>query len=207
MAESRTSPNPTLVWLRQDLRLRDNPALRAAFARFPWREDAAGLGAWQRGETGYPIVDAAMRELGATGWMHNRTRMVVVSFLTEGLRVHWLEGARWLWDTLVDADLANNTLSWQWAAGCGADAAPYFRVFNPRSRKASASTPTAATCAAGCRRSRRCPTATCTRPGRRRRARSRARGCSSGRTTRNRSSITPRRATNRPWTSRRFLYR
>ena len=105
--------------------------LRAPFERFPWRRDAAGLGAWQRGRTGYPLVDAGMRELWRTGWMHNRARMAVASFLVKDLRVHWLEGARWFWDTLVDADLANNTLGWQWSAGCGADAAPYFRIFNP----------------------------------------------------------------------------
>jgi len=101
------------------------------FARFPWRSDAAGLRAWQRGETGYPLVDAGMRELWATGWMHNRVRMVVASFLVKHLLVHWREGEAWFWDTLVDADPANNAASWQWVAGCGADAAPYFRVFNP----------------------------------------------------------------------------
>ena len=105
--------------------------LRAEFARFPWDRDAAALKAWQRGRTGFPIVDAGLRELWSTGWMHNRVRMIVASFLVKDLRLSWLEGARWFWDTLVDADLANNTLGWQWAAGCGADAAPYFRVFNP----------------------------------------------------------------------------
>lgn len=108
--------------------------LDARFERFPWREGAAAradLAAWQRGETGYPLVDAGMRELWATGWMHNRVRMVVASFLTKHLLVDWREGARWFWDTLVDADLANNSFGWQWTAGCGADAAPYFRVFNP----------------------------------------------------------------------------
>ncbi|MCX7007205.1 MAG: deoxyribodipyrimidine photo-lyase [Kiritimatiellaeota bacterium] len=105
--------------------------LRAEFARFPWDRDAATLKAWQRGRTGFPIVDAGLRELWSTGWMHNRVRMIVASFLVKDLRLAWLEGARWFWDTLVDADLANNTLGWQWAAGCGADAAPYFRVFNP----------------------------------------------------------------------------
>lgn len=89
------------------------------------------LRAWERGETGIPLVDAGMRELWNTGWMHNRVRMVVASFLVKNLGLHWLEGARWFWDTLVDADLANNTLGWQWVAGCGADAAPYFRIFNP----------------------------------------------------------------------------
>ena len=87
--------------------------------------------AWQRGRTGYPIVDAGMRELWHTGWMHNRVRMIVASFLVKHLRLPWQDGARWFWDTLVDADLANNTLGWQWVAGCGADAAPYFRIFNP----------------------------------------------------------------------------
>jgi deoxyribodipyrimidine photo-lyase len=110
--------------------------LRADFARFPWREDAAQRRAWQRGLTGVPLVDAGMRELWHTGWMHNRVRMVVGSFLVKNLRLHWLEGARWFWDTLVDADLASNTLGWQWCAGCGADAAPYFRVFNPESQAA-----------------------------------------------------------------------
>lgn len=105
--------------------------LRTQFDRFPWRKDPAALHMWQRGQTGYPLVDAGMRELWATGWMHNRVRMVVASFLVKHLLVHWIEGARWFWDTLVDADLANNTLGWQWTAGCGADAAPYFRVFNP----------------------------------------------------------------------------
>jgi deoxyribodipyrimidine photo-lyase len=108
--------------------------LRADYARFPWANDPVGLRAWQRGRTGYPIVDAGMRQLWATGWMHNRVRMIVASFLVKDLRVSWLEGARWFWDTLVDADLAANTLGWQWAAGCGADAAPYFRIFNPTSQ-------------------------------------------------------------------------
>jgi deoxyribodipyrimidine photo-lyase len=105
--------------------------LRAEFKRFPWRSDATLLGAWQSGKTGFPIVDAGMRELWATGWMHNRVRMIVASFLVKDLLLSWAEGARWFWDTLVDADLASNTLGWQWTAGCGADAAPYFRVFNP----------------------------------------------------------------------------
>jgi deoxyribodipyrimidine photo-lyase len=113
--------------------------LDARFERFPWREGAAAradLAAWQRGETGYPLVDAGMRELWATGWMHNRVRMVVASFLTKHLLIDWREGARWFWDTLVDADLANNSFGWQWTAGCGADAAPYFRVFNPSAQAA-----------------------------------------------------------------------
>lgn len=105
--------------------------LRDNFAAFPWEEDRANLRAWQRGRTGYPIVDAGMRELWHTGWMHNRVRMIVASFLVKDLLIPWQEGAAWFWDTLVDADLANNTLGWQWTAGCGADAAPYFRIFNP----------------------------------------------------------------------------
>ena len=108
--------------------------MRPEFARFPWRKDAAWLRAWQRGQTGYPFVDAGMRELWTTGWMHNRVRMVVASFLVKNLLLPWQEGARWFWDTLVDADLANNTLGWQWTAGCGADAAPFFRIFNPVSQ-------------------------------------------------------------------------
>ena len=108
--------------------------LRADYARFPWADDPVGLRAWQRGRTGFPVVDAGMRQLWGSGWMHNRVRMIVASFLVKDLRVSWLEGARWFWDTLVDADLAANTLGWQWAAGCGADAAPYFRIFNPTSQ-------------------------------------------------------------------------
>jgi len=108
--------------------------LRKEFASFPWRRDAKGLRAWREGLTGQPLVDAGMRELWATGWMHNRVRMIVASFLVKNLRVPWQEGAHWFWDTLVDADLANNTLNWQWVAGCGADAAPYFRIFNPESQ-------------------------------------------------------------------------
>ncbi len=108
--------------------------LNPKFEAFPWRrpEDYADdLRAWQRGRTGVPLVDAGMRQLWHCGWMHNRVRMVAASFLTKNLLIPWQEGARWFWDTLVDADLANNTLGWQWSAGCGADAAPYFRVFNP----------------------------------------------------------------------------
>ncbi|MBI5085680.1 MAG: deoxyribodipyrimidine photo-lyase [Acidobacteria bacterium] len=105
--------------------------LRPEFAAFPWRHDAGLLKAWRQGRTGYPLVDAGMRELRHTGWMHNRVRMVVASFLVKHLLIDWQEGAAWFWDTLVDADLANNTLGWQWVAGCGADAAPYFRIFNP----------------------------------------------------------------------------
>ena len=108
----------------------DRP-LRTQFERFRWKNDPQKLRAWQTGRTGYPIVDAGMRELWATGWMHNRVRMIAGSFLVKDLLLHWTEGARWFWDTLVDADLANNTLGWQWIAGCGADAAPFFRIFNP----------------------------------------------------------------------------
>jgi deoxyribodipyrimidine photo-lyase len=104
---------------------------RDQFDGFPWREDADGLKAWRKGRTGYPFVDAGMRELWHTGYMHNRVRMVTGSFLVKHLLVHWREGERWFWDTLVDADLANNAASWQWVAGSGADAAPYFRIFNP----------------------------------------------------------------------------
>lgn len=107
--------------------------LREEFERFPWADDPGGLKlrAWQRGRTGYPIVDAGMRQLWHTGWMHNRVRMVAGSFLVKHLRLPWAHGAAWFWDTLVDADLASNTLGWQWTAGCGADAAPYFRIFAP----------------------------------------------------------------------------
>lgn len=108
--------------------------LRREFSRFPWREDASLLKKWQQGLTGFPIVDAGMRELWTTGWMHNRVRMIVASFLLKDLLLPWQSGAKWFWDTLVDADLASNTLGWQWSAGCGADAAPYFRVFNPASQ-------------------------------------------------------------------------
>ena len=105
--------------------------LRAEFTAFPWKPNPKLFQAWERGKTGYPLVDAGMRELWRTGWMHNRVRMVVASFLVKHLQIRWQEGAAWFWDTLVDADLANNTLGWQWVAGCGADAAPYFRIFNP----------------------------------------------------------------------------
>jgi deoxyribodipyrimidine photo-lyase len=105
--------------------------LDARFAAYRWQSNAAWLKAWQRGQTGYPIVDAGMRELWHTGWMHNRVRMIAASLLVKNLQTDWLDGARWFWDTLVDADLANNTAGWQWTAGCGADAAPYYRIFNP----------------------------------------------------------------------------
>ncbi len=106
--------------------------LNPKFDRFAWATvDADSLDRWQRGRTGVPLVDAGMRELWHTGWMHNRVRMVVASFLSKNLRYHWIHGARWFWDTLLDADLANNTQGWQWTAGTGADAAPYFRIFSP----------------------------------------------------------------------------
>lgn len=105
--------------------------LNPRFDTFAWSTAPEALEAWQRGRTGIPIVDAGMRELWHTGWMHSRVRMLVASLLCKHLRVHWRTGARWFWDTLVDADLANNTLGWQWVAGTGADAAPYFRIFNP----------------------------------------------------------------------------
>jgi deoxyribodipyrimidine photo-lyase len=108
--------------------------LRANYARFPWKLDESAEAAWTRGATGYPIVDAGMRELWRTGWMHNRVRMIAASFLIKDLLIDWTHGARWFWDTLVDADLASNTLGWQWVAGCGADAAPFFRIFNPTSQ-------------------------------------------------------------------------
>jgi deoxyribodipyrimidine photo-lyase len=105
--------------------------LREKFTAFPWKSSVDNSQSWQRGATGYPIVDAGMRQLWRTGWMHNRVRMIAASFLVKDLLQNWVGGARWFWDTLVDADLASNTLGWQWVAGCGADAAPYFRIFNP----------------------------------------------------------------------------
>jgi deoxyribodipyrimidine photo-lyase len=117
-----------LLWHRPEMP--DEP-LKEAFARFPWRNDEKASRAWQRGRTGYPIVDAGMRQLWHTGWMHNRVRMIAASFLIKHLLLPWQEGEAWFWDTLVDADLASNSASWQWVAGSGADAAPYFRIFNP----------------------------------------------------------------------------
>lgn len=108
----------------------DEP-LKESFKAFPWKYNQQFLKAWQKGMTGYPFVDAGMRQLWKSGWMHNRVRMVAASFLVKDLLIHWREGAKWFWDTLVDADLANNTMGWQWVAGSGADAAPYFRIFNP----------------------------------------------------------------------------
>ena len=108
---------------------RDN--FQAKFDRFQWKNDQSFIKAWQNGQTGFPIVDAGMRELWQTGYMHNRVRMIVASFLVKNLLMHWHNGEDWFWDCLVDADLANNSASWQWIAGSGADAAPYFRIFNP----------------------------------------------------------------------------
>ena len=105
--------------------------LRPEFAAMPWRDDQPALAAWQNGRTGIPIVDAGMRQLWRVGWMHNRVRMIVASFLIKHLMIPWQSGEAWFWDTLVDADLANNAANWQWVAGSGADAAPYFRIFNP----------------------------------------------------------------------------
>jgi len=104
---------------------------RETFDAFPWVEDDVALKAWQGGNTGYPLVDAGMRELWVSGYMHNRVRMVAASFLIKHLAIHWRQGEDWFWDTLVDADLANNAAGWQWVAGSGADAAPFFRIFNP----------------------------------------------------------------------------
>ncbi len=118
----------SLLW--HNLELPEVP-IKPAFANFPWVENPAHLRAWQAGTTGYPIVDAGMRELWQTGWMHNRVRMITASFLVKHLLIPWQEGEKWFWDCLVDADLAANAASWQWVAGCGADAAPYFRIFNP----------------------------------------------------------------------------
>lgn len=116
------------LWHRPDLPERP---LRAAYADFPYQPDAALLRAWQRGRTGYPIVDAGMRQLWRHGWMHNRVRMITGSLLVKHLLQPWWDGAAWFWDTLVDGDLANNSMNWQWIAGCGVDAAPYFRIYNP----------------------------------------------------------------------------
>jgi deoxyribodipyrimidine photo-lyase len=117
-----------LLHHRGDLHRRN---IQARFDAFPWRDDAAALKAWQHGCTGYPLVDAGMRQLWTTGWMHNRVRMVAASFLVKHLMLDWRLGEAWFWDTLVDADVANNPAGWQWVAGSGADAAPFFRIFNP----------------------------------------------------------------------------
>ena len=105
--------------------------IQEKFKKFPWKKNPKYLKSWQEGMTGYPIVDAGMRQLYQTGWMHNRVRMIVGSFLCKNLLIHWCEGEKWFYNTLLDADLASNSAGWQWIAGCGADAAPYFRVFNP----------------------------------------------------------------------------
>jgi deoxyribodipyrimidine photo-lyase len=105
--------------------------LQKKFDPFPWMNDRDHLIKWQKGLTGYPIIDAGMRQLWQTGYMHNRVRMIVGSFLVKNLMIHWKYGQEWFWDTLVDADIASNSASWQWVAGTGADAAPYFRIFNP----------------------------------------------------------------------------
>ena len=116
--------NPEFGWENYDKK----------FDNMPWKKDAAALERWQKGQTGYPIVDAGMRQLWATGWMHNRVRMIVASLLTKHLLMHWRDGEDWFWDTLVDADPASNAAGWQWVAGSGPDAAPYFRVFNPETQ-------------------------------------------------------------------------
>ena len=105
--------------------------MQERFAEIEWRTDTKALHAWQKGQTGIPIVDAGLRQLWHIGWMHNRVRMLVASLLSKNLLIDWHKGEQWFWDTLVDADPANNPASWQWVAGCGADAAPYFRIFNP----------------------------------------------------------------------------
>ncbi|WP_269713468.1 cryptochrome/photolyase family protein [Caulobacter sp. NIBR2454] len=120
--------NHNLLFARPDLP--QNP-FKPAFDHLPWRKDNHGLGAWKHGRTGFPFVDAGMRELWATGYMENRVRMVAASFLTKHLLIDWREGEAWFWDTLLDADMANNVNNWQWVAGCGADASPFFRIFNP----------------------------------------------------------------------------
>ncbi len=120
--------NTSLLFHFPELPMRN---FRDRFDAMPWRTDDAAFEAWCRGRTGYPLVDAGMRELWTTGWMHNRVRMVTASFLIKHLLIDWRAGERWFWDTLVDADIANNAANWQWVAGCGADAAPYFRIFNP----------------------------------------------------------------------------
>jgi deoxyribodipyrimidine photo-lyase len=120
--------NHHLAYHHPDLARSD---FRPTFQGLAWRQDPAGFRAWTRGETGYPIVDAGMRQLWTTGWMHNRVRMITASFLVKDLLIDWREGEAWFWDTLVDADAASNAGNWQWVAGCGADAAPFFRIFNP----------------------------------------------------------------------------
>ena len=116
------------LYFNPDLRTKN---LQPKFDRFPWKYDQPNLLAWQKGLTGVPIVDAGMRQLWQTGYIHNRVRMIVASFLVKNLLLHWHYGEQWFWDCLVDADLASNSAGWQWVAGSGADAAPYFRIFNP----------------------------------------------------------------------------
>lgn len=116
------------LYHRKDIARHD---MRDAIAHIEWHENASAFSAWKKGQTGFPIIDAGMRQLWATGWMHNRVRMLVASLLTKNLLINWRHGEEWFWDTLVDADIASNPGSWQWVAGCGMDAAPYFRVFNP----------------------------------------------------------------------------
>ena len=120
--------NHHLAFHRPDLPKTD---FRPTFQGLTWRHDPDAFAAWTKGQTGYPIVDAGMRQLWTTGWMHNRVRMIVASFLVKDLLIDWREGEAWFWDTLVDADTASNAGNWQWVAGCGADAAPFFRIFNP----------------------------------------------------------------------------
>ncbi|MBO1074263.1 cryptochrome/photolyase family protein [Roseomonas marmotae] len=117
-----------MLWHRPEM---PEQPLHASYAYFPYRRDAGTQRAWRRGITGYPLVDAGMRQLWRLGWMHNRVRMICASFFIKHLLQPWQDGAAWFWDTLVDADLASNAFNWQWVAGCGADAAPFFRVFNP----------------------------------------------------------------------------
>lgn len=112
----------------------ERKALKQEFKKFPWKRNKKKLLAWKKGKTGYPIVDAGMRELWTTGWMHNRVRMIVASFLVKHLNIPWQEGADYFLETLLDADLPNNSAGWQWVAGCGADAAPFFRIFNPKTQ-------------------------------------------------------------------------
>ncbi len=118
----------SLLYYNQDLQQEN---LYKKFDKFPWAFNEVNLKKWQEGLTGYPIVDAGMRELWQTGYMHNRLRMIVGSFLVKNLLIHWNHGERWFWDCLVDADMASNSAGWQWVAGSGADASPYFRIFNP----------------------------------------------------------------------------
>jgi deoxyribodipyrimidine photo-lyase len=133
----RTTYRKELAWREFSYHLLfHNPRLGEAnynsrFDDFPWQDSEKNFDAWTKGQTGYPMVDAGMRQLWQTGWMHNRVRMVVASFLTKHLLIHWRRGEAWFWDTLVDADPASNAAQWQWVAGSGADAAPYFRIFNP----------------------------------------------------------------------------